>query len=61
MVAFLVFTERDPFLGVNAGFISFCVNAVITVVISLLAPDQRGGFDEDVMEEVPDNEALRES
>ncbi len=45
MVAFLVFTERDPFLGVNAGFLSLCVNMAVTVLISLLTPVRGNGFD----------------
>jgi SSS family solute:Na+ symporter len=61
MVAFLVFTGRDPFLGVNAGFLSLCANAAITVAISLLGPVQRGGFDEDIEKGTPDHESLHAS
>lgn len=60
-VAFLVLTGRDPYLGVNAGFVALCVNAVVTVLVSLLAPFQRNGFDEEIEEEVPGNETLRET
>ena len=58
MVAFLVFTGRDPVLGVNAGFLSLCVNTAVTIVTSLLTPVQRSGFDEDVEEGMKNNEAL---
>jgi SSS family solute:Na+ symporter len=61
MVAFLVLTGRDPYLGVNAGFLSLCVNATITAVISLLSPVQRSGFDEDIEERTPDHEPLHAS
>ncbi len=37
-VAFLMLTKRDPFLGVNAGFVALCLNFVVTVVISGLIP-----------------------
>lgn len=46
LVAFLVLGKRDPFLGVNAGFFSLCVNFGVTVLVSLLSPVQRSGFDE---------------
>jgi len=36
LVAFLVFGGHDPFLGINAGFFALAVNAVVTVVGSLL-------------------------
>jgi SSS family solute:Na+ symporter len=46
MVAFLVLTKRDPFLGINAGFFSLCLNFVVTVLVSLFTPAQRSGFDD---------------
>ena len=61
MVAFLVLTGRDPFLGVNAGFLSLCVNAAVTVVISLFTPVQRSGFDEEIEEGVTNNDPLHEA
>ncbi|HEY1800481.1 MAG TPA: sodium:solute symporter family protein [Terriglobales bacterium] len=36
--AFLVFTKRDPYLGLNAGFIALCANFAITALVSLFAP-----------------------
>lgn len=61
MVTFLVFTGRDPIFGVNAGFLSLCVNAAVTAVLSLLTPVQRSGFDEDIEEGTSDNEPLHSS
>lgn len=48
MVAFLVLTKRDPFLGINAGFFALCVNFVVTVLVSLLTPARRSGFEDGV-------------
>src|SRR5262249_47344215 len=33
---FLVLSKRDPFLGLNAGFLALCLNFLITVTLSLL-------------------------
>jgi solute:Na+ symporter, SSS family len=41
--AFLVLSDRDPFRGLSAGFIAFCVNFAVTVVVSMLAPDKASG------------------
>jgi solute:Na+ symporter, SSS family len=41
LVAVLVLTKRDPFLGVNAGFLALCVNSVAAILISLLSPADR--------------------
>jgi SSS family solute:Na+ symporter len=46
IVAFLFLTKRDPFVGLNAGFLALCVNFIVTVVFSLLSPFQPSGFDE---------------
>jgi len=34
---FLVFTKRDPFLGLNAGFIALCANFAVVIALRLLA------------------------
>jgi SSS family solute:Na+ symporter len=47
-VAFLMLGGRDPFLGLNAGFVSLCLNFVVTVAVSLLTPAQASAFDEPV-------------
>jgi solute:Na+ symporter, SSS family len=56
-VAFLALGKRDPFLGMNAGFFALCVNFAISVLVSLLTPPRRSGF-EDFEESV---EEIRES
>jgi SSS family solute:Na+ symporter len=35
---FLMLTHRDPLLGWSAGFVALCLNFLITLVLSLLAP-----------------------
>jgi solute:Na+ symporter, SSS family len=40
VTAFLILTKRDPFLGLNAGFVALCFNFLITVVLSLLTQDR---------------------
>jgi SSS family solute:Na+ symporter len=35
---FLMLTHRDPWFGVNAGFLALCLNFVLVVVVSLLSP-----------------------
>jgi SSS family solute:Na+ symporter len=41
VVVALIASGRDPFLGLNAGFVGLAVNAVLTVGVSLLAPVRR--------------------
>jgi len=41
-VAFLVLSKRDPFYGLNAGFFALCLNALITVLVSLVTQAQPG-------------------
>jgi SSS family solute:Na+ symporter len=31
----LVFSRHDPYFGLNAGFVALCLNAVVTVIVSL--------------------------
>jgi solute:Na+ symporter, SSS family len=45
VLAFLVLSKRDPFVGLNAGFVALCVNFVVTFVLSVLSPFQRSGFE----------------
>ena len=35
---FLMLTHRDPWFGVNAGFLALCLNFLLVVVVSLLSP-----------------------
>jgi SSS family solute:Na+ symporter len=46
IVAFLMLTKRDPFMGLNAGFIALCVNFAIAGVVSLVTASQPTGLDE---------------
>jgi SSS family solute:Na+ symporter len=49
LVAWLMLSKRDPLLGLNAGFLSLCVNSALAVVVSLFDRSQRRGFEgEDV-------------
>jgi SSS family solute:Na+ symporter len=48
MVAFLVLTKHDPFLGINAGFFALCVNFAVTVIVCLLTPARPSGLEEAV-------------
>jgi SSS family solute:Na+ symporter len=40
-VAFLMLSKQDPFFGFSAGFVALCLNFLITVTLSLLAPPIR--------------------
>jgi len=51
-VAFLMLSKRDPFHGVNAGFIALCVNFAVTGAVSLLSPVGLSGLDEPLRERV---------
>jgi SSS family solute:Na+ symporter len=37
-VAFLMLSKRDPFHGLNAGFVALCLNFAVTGAVSLVAP-----------------------
>ena len=45
-VAFLMLSKRDPFIGLNAGFIALCLNFAVTGAFSLLRPIEVSGFEE---------------
>src|ERR1700730_5366057 len=44
--AFLILSKRDPFGGLNAGFVALCVNFATTVLVSMLAPVKPSGLAE---------------
>jgi SSS family solute:Na+ symporter len=46
LAAFLMLTGRDPYYGLNAGFIALCCNFALTGLISLLTRVHVAGFDE---------------
>ena len=45
IAAILMLTKRDPFRGVNAGFIAFCFNFAVTTAVSLFTSTRVSGFD----------------
>ena len=48
LVLVLVLSKRDPFMGLNAGFVALCVNVAVTVVASLCTPAQQNRLKERV-------------
>jgi SSS family solute:Na+ symporter len=46
LAVFLLLSGRDPYMGVNAGFIALCFNFGVTGVVSLLSSVSVAGFDE---------------
>ncbi len=39
--AFLVLSKRDPFGGLNGGFIALCVNFAVTILEAIAQPSAR--------------------
>ena len=37
ILTLLVPTRKDPFIGINAGFVALCANFAVTGVLSLLS------------------------
>jgi solute:Na+ symporter, SSS family len=48
LLVLLTLTGRDPFYGVNAGFVALCLNFGITTLVSLVTPVTVKGFEEAV-------------
>jgi solute:Na+ symporter, SSS family len=46
ILAFLMLSKRDPFIGLNAGFVALCLNFAVTGAVSLLTPVEVSGFEE---------------
>lgn len=44
VVLILILGNRDPFLGMNAGFVGLVVNMITTVLVSLKTKPSAGGF-----------------
>jgi len=57
LVAFLVLTKRDPFAGLNAGFLGLCLNFAVTGVVSWAGPVEVSGFDKPVVVPLPEEAA----
>jgi SSS family solute:Na+ symporter len=53
VVAFLILSHRDPYLGMNAGFIALCINFSVTGVVSWLTPRQPNPLDERISPSLP--------
>jgi SSS family solute:Na+ symporter len=45
VAGFLTFTHRDPFLGLNAGFIGLAFNLLALAAVSSMTPLEPNGFD----------------
>jgi len=52
IAGFLMLSKRDPYLGLNAGFLGLCGNLVVTAVVSLLTPMEPSGLVENFPEGV---------
>jgi solute:Na+ symporter, SSS family len=46
IAVFLMLTGRDPYHGLNPGFIALCFNFAVTGAVSLLTPMRVAGFEE---------------
>ena len=44
--AFLILTGRDPYYGLNAGFVALCLNFATTILVSLVTTAHVAGFEE---------------
>jgi SSS family solute:Na+ symporter len=40
VVAFLIFTKRDPWMGMNPGFVALCLNFAVVAAVTLVLPSQ---------------------
>jgi SSS family solute:Na+ symporter len=47
ILTFLMLSHRDPYFGVNAGFIALCINFAVTGIVSCLTPAEAYGFDQE--------------
>jgi solute:Na+ symporter, SSS family len=45
VAGYLIFTHRDPFLGLNAGFIGLVANILVLAAVSSITPREPNGFD----------------
>ena len=46
IVAYLMLSKMDPFMGLNAGFVALFVNFLVTALVSLLTPVSPNPFEE---------------
>ena len=40
VVAFLILTKRDPWMGMNPGFVALCLNFAVVAAVTLALPSQ---------------------
>jgi SSS family solute:Na+ symporter len=45
VAGFLTFTHRDPFMGLNTGFVGLVANLLVLAVVSSVTPREPSGFD----------------
>ena len=45
VAGFLTFTHRDPFMGLNTGFVGLAANLLVLAVVSSVTPREPSGFD----------------
>jgi SSS family solute:Na+ symporter len=53
LVALLGLTGRDPFFGINAGFIALCCNFAVTLAVGRLVPSKASLFEFETVESLP--------
>jgi SSS family solute:Na+ symporter len=46
IVASLLLSKHDPFVGLNAGFVALCLNFTIVAAVSMLTPIEHSGCEE---------------
>ena len=45
IVVFLILAGKDPFLGMNAGFVALVINTMVTLLVTLMKKNKAGGFE----------------
>jgi SSS family solute:Na+ symporter len=40
VVAFLILTKRDPWIGLNPGFVALCLNFAVVIAVTVLHPNR---------------------
>ncbi len=45
VAGFLTFTHRDPFMGLNTGFVGLAANLLVLAAVSAVTPREASGFD----------------
>jgi SSS family solute:Na+ symporter len=53
LVALLGLSGRDPFFGINAGFIALCCNFAVTLAVGRLVPSKASLFEFETVESLP--------